>query len=849
MTSKPLAFAAVLCLLLVFPQIALADCLNTVWSTLQTRADGPEQINGIQTLDFDEDGKLDLVGLIFSSNGSNGVLNVWQGLGDGTFAAPVSLETSNLNYFEIGDLNNDGHTDLVMTTSSGLLVVRFGNGVSFDAPIIQALNYVPSQPVIVHLDSDPWADLVMLGRTSNVVVTYRGDGSGHFTEMRQTATAPFPFALAAADFDGDGLMDIAYGLLVGYGEASSINVIFQRPDGSFESPLVMPIPSYPGGLAIGDFDEDGRPDLVAAIWNADSHRTPRVIVFRNTGTRNFEHADLPSGAPRWVGNMTSVRVADLNGDHHADIVAASVNGGNVLTYTGRGNGTFRSPTYYVASEIGNYSLALGDFDNDHVPDLALGGYQSFTAARSSCGPQVTLYTVSPLITQGSAAPLRARVSGLAASTPLPLGTVTFREGAATLGTAPVDVTGLASFDASGLSPGTHTLTADFGGNSEEGSATSQSIVQTVTASKTTTNLILPSAQSVYGTPYTVSIEVYAPAGFLLTDCENVLIVDGVEAGECGHPFFNPLSLTPGPHTLTAVYHGTINMPASTSGPQMITTAKATPAISYVSGALTVRLGNVHNLHFSISGPSGTVSRTGSVQLMLGNTLLGTGTVTGNLATVSATLPRGENDVVAIYSGDANFTSATTPLRLSVLPNVPLAIHAHSLQNVISIRAVLPDNTTSATLYRRVSGSGSWQLVPGWSPQTEFDNNALVRGVLYDYRLDATVASVTQSSNIDSSLLFTDDPIVAGVTVVKRVHFDETRLLVNVLRASAGLGPFSFDGTYASPVVRATHLEGLRNALIEARQALGMPAPSFTDGATQGARVKAIHLTELRQQSQ
>jgi hypothetical protein len=849
MTSKPLAFAAALCSLLAFSPIASASCLNTVWSTLQTRADGPAQITSIQTLDFDEDGKLDLVGLILASNGGNGVLNVWRGLGDGTFAAPVSLGTSNLNYVEVGDLNNDGHTDLVMTTSSGSLVVRFGNGVNFDAPVMQPLDYIPSQPVIVHLDSDPWADLVMLGTSANLVVTYRGDGTGHFTEMRRTATAPFPSALAAADFDGDGLMDIAYGLLASYGEASSINVIFQRPDGSFESPLVMPIPSFPGGLAIGDFDEDGRPDLVAAIWNADSHRVPRVIVFRNTGARNFERNDLASGAPHWVGNMTSVRVADMNGDHHADIVAASVNGGNVLTYTGKGDGTFRSPTYYLPSQNGNYSLALGDFDNDHVPDLALSGYQTFTTARSSCGPQVSLYTVSPLITQGAAAPLRALVSGLAANTPLPLGTVTFHEGAVTLGTAPVDVTGLASLDASGLSPGAHTLTASFGGNSEEASATSQSIVQTVTTNSTTTNLILPAAQSVYGTPYTVGIEVHAQAGFLIEDCENVLIVDGVEAGECGSPYFHPLSLTPGPHTLTAVYNGTINQPASTSGPQMITTAKATPAIAYVSGDLTVRLGNAHTLQFSISGPSGTVSRTGSVQLMLGNTLVGTGAVTGNLATVSATLPRGENDVVAIYSGDANFTNATTPLRLSVLPNVPLAIHAYSLQNAISIRSVLPDNTTSAALYRRVNGNGGWQLVPGWSPQTEFDNNGLVRGVLYDYRLDATVASVVQSSNIDSSLLFTDDPIVAGVTLVKRVHFDESRLLVNVLRASAGLSPFSFDGTYASPAVRATHLESLRNALIEARQALGMPAPSFTDGATQGTRVKAIHLTELRQQSQ
>jgi hypothetical protein len=150
-----------------------------------------------------------------------------------------------------------------------------------------------------------------------------------------------------------------------------------------------------------------------------------------------------------------------------------------------------------------------------------------------------------------------------------------------------------------------------------------------------------------------------------------------------------------------------------------------------------------------------------------------------------------------------------------------------------------------TLFRRMSGTATWFVVSGWSIAAEFDPGTVTRGVAYDYRLDTTVGGITQSSNIDSAMLFTDDPLVVGTTVVKRVHFDELRTAINALRASAALAPFDFDGTYASPTIRASHVTTMRTAINEARSALGMLTVTFTDPSLTGVTIKAAHIRELR----
>jgi peptidyl-Asp metalloendopeptidase len=90
--------------------------------------------------------------------------------------------------------------------------------------------------------------------------------------------------------------------------------------------------------------------------------------------------------------------------------------------------------------------------------------------------------------------------------------------------------------------------------------------------------------------------------------------------------------------------------------------------------------------------------------------------------------------------------------------------------------------------------------------------------------------------------FTDDPLIAGTTVVKAVHITELRTAINARRVSAGLSATTWTNTIvAGGTIRAADIEEMRSALTPA---LGSP-PTYTDAALSGVTVQAIHIQELR----
>jgi hypothetical protein len=135
-----------------------------------------------------------------------------------------------------------------------------------------------------------------------------------------------------------------------------------------------------------------------------------------------------------------------------------------------------------------------------------------------------------------------------------------------------------------------------------------------------------------------------------------------------------------------------------------------------------------------------------------------------------------------------------------------------------------------------------------SPATSPFIDSTSANITYLYRVRAIDASDDPSgfSNIDAAttIVFTDDPLVANTTVVKAVHLTQLRTAVNAMRSSAGLAPLGGDATVAAGLaVRAVHITDLRTALTAARSAIGLNAIAYTDVVP--AIVKAAHVQELR----
>jgi hypothetical protein len=326
-----------------------------------------------------------------------------------------------------------------------------------------------------------------------------------------------------------------------------------------------------------------------------------------------------------------------------------------------------------------------------------------------------------------------------------------------------------------------------------------------------------------------------------------LEVDGV-----GTPHFTTegiieLLLSPGPHTIRARYVGSDTQPPSESPLLSLTTQKASAAVAQ-TGALAVRAGTAHALQFQYSGSPETGTPAGTLQLFEGASLLAATQLVNGSASVSLpVLSRGAHNVRAVYSGDANFESITTDLALVVLPNLPFVIEARALPAGFHVSFVLPPDTSSFELYRRVGGTADWTWVSFWNPVTGMDHNVLPRGVVYEYRIELWLTNGTPvASNIDSAILFTDDLLAIGGPI-KRAHFVELRQAVNLMRGMASLPPFEFEAGFGtSAIVRASHINGLRTALNQARSALGMTTLTFLPATAGSTRILASDVQNLRE---
>ncbi|WP_353072051.1 FG-GAP-like repeat-containing protein [Tunturiibacter gelidoferens] len=166
-----------------------------------------------------------------------------------------------------------------------------------------------------------------------------------------------------ADFNGDGIPDL---VILG----SGISVLLGNGDGTFTAAL-NPSSDLPGAIAVGDFNGDGIPDL--AVAPAFDEGNSEVLLGNGDGT--FTNGSGSLGNGNGTTTSDSIAVGDFNGDGKLDLVEActSVNEqpcNLLLILFGNGDGTFTS-SFAPLAFFGSQSMAVGDFNGDGQPDLAV----------------------------------------------------------------------------------------------------------------------------------------------------------------------------------------------------------------------------------------------------------------------------------------------------------------------------------------------------------------------------------------------------------------------------------------------------------------------------------------------
>jgi hypothetical protein len=172
-----------------------------------------------------------------------------------------------------------------------------------------------------------------------------------------------PESVAEGDFNGDGKLDLA----IVNAASNTVTVLLGNGTGGFTAAPGSPFPvgTGPQFVVVGDFNEDGKPDL--AIANAGSDN---VTVLLGNGTGGFTAAP---GSPLAAGsNPHSVAVGDFNGDGKLDLTIANAGSNNVTVLLGNGTGGFTvAPGSPFPVGSTPESMAVGDFNGDGKPDLAI----------------------------------------------------------------------------------------------------------------------------------------------------------------------------------------------------------------------------------------------------------------------------------------------------------------------------------------------------------------------------------------------------------------------------------------------------------------------------------------------
>lgn len=178
-----------------------------------------------------------------------------------------------------------------------------------------------------------------------------------FAQFEQRSVRQYPeeaLSLAIGDFNGDGKLDI----VIVNGE---VTVLLGNGDGTFQAPRNYSFSGLGYWVATGDFNGDGKLDLLVNTW------TNSVVVLLGNGDGTFQ----PPIASSTTAQAVFVTVGDFNNDHKLDV--AIIDPPYISVLLGNGDGTFQAPSDNDSFPVFPAEIAVGDLNNDRLLDVVVVG--------------------------------------------------------------------------------------------------------------------------------------------------------------------------------------------------------------------------------------------------------------------------------------------------------------------------------------------------------------------------------------------------------------------------------------------------------------------------------------------
>ncbi len=601
---------------------------------------------------------------------------------------------------------------IILILASVLLATTqtFAASVSFATAAVYGSGAIGANAIAVaDVNGDGYPDIVVATNDGVGVLLNNADGSGTYASVVDYPTGgTFSAGLAVVDVNGDGFPDIVVTNMclntppACYGVAVLIN----NTDGTFQSPVGYDSGGLEtGGIAVGDVNGDGLPDLVLTS-NCQEFTCAggELTLLLNIGGGQFgtsiELSDAkgpvtlgdmngdgildlitPAGVMLGVGDGTfgaangqvaggganAIAVGDINHDGKLDVVSALPTG--VAVQLGNGDGTLGSATYYKKTGGQNpLSVTIADFNGDNNPDIAVA---------NECSSLALQPPLNEVTCKGY-----AYVGVLPGN-----GDGTFQS-VVTLNTFGGLATSVAVGDANGdTKPDIFVSSAcAFGGGNSVVLCTNGGTVSVLLNNfyaGTTTKLVSSLNPALVGQSVTFTATITSSSAIpdgspvTFTDGGNTLGTSNTVSGVA--TWTTSFSLI-ARHSIVASYPGDLyHKPSSAMVGEQINGYPTTTALS--SGPNPSNYGQSVTFIAVITG-TGSLTPTGTVTFKNGTGTIGLVTLdnTGTATLMTTKLPLGTANVTAYYNGDSSNAKSTSNLVMQTVNQAQLMITVTSNKN-------------------------------------------------------------------------------------------------------------------------------------------------------------------------